>query len=103
AGRAPVPAVLDSVLGELAKATMSKGRGRKGGESDFGAEAWVAVGSRPIDGVGPLPGVYAQLVDATRAALRLVLRGGIADPEQLALERLLLADRRLADATIRRE
>jgi hypothetical protein len=103
AGMARVPAVLDSVLGELAKATVSRRRGRKGGESDIGAEAWVAVGSRPIDGVEHLPGVYADLVDATRAAHRLGLRGWIADPEQLALERLLLADRHLADATIRRE
>jgi DNA-binding PucR family transcriptional regulator len=47
--------------------------------------------------------MYADLVDATRTAHRLGLRGWIPDPEQLALERLLLADRPLADATVRRE
>ena len=39
--------------------------------------AWVAVGSRPIDGVGTLAGTYADLVDATRTAQRLGLRGWI--------------------------
>ena len=63
----------------------------------------MAVGSRPIDGVGSLAGTYADLVDATRTAQRLGLRGWIPDPEQLALERLLLADPQLADATVRRE
>ena len=63
----------------------------------------MAVGSRAIDGVGPLAATYADLVDATRTAQRLGLRGWIPDPEQLALERLLLADRHLADATVRRE
>ena len=47
--------------------------------------------------------MYADLVDATRTAQRLGLRGWIPDPEQLALERLLLANRALADATVRRE
>ena len=63
----------------------------------------MAVGSRAIDGVGSLAATYADLVDATRTAQRLGLRGWIPDPEQLALERLLLADRHLADATVRRE
>ena len=63
----------------------------------------MAVGSRAIDGVGSLAGTYADLVDATRTAHRLDLRGWIPDPEQLALERLLLADAHLADATVRRE
>jgi len=63
----------------------------------------VAVGSRAIDGVGSLAVAFADLVDATRTAWRLGLRGWIAVPEQLALERLLLADPDLADATVRRE
>ena len=63
----------------------------------------MAVGSRPIDGVGTLAATYADLVDATRTAQRLGLRGWIPDPEQLALERLLLADPQLAEATVRRE
>jgi len=37
------------------------------------------------------------------SAGRLGLRGWFSDPEQLALERLLLADRHLAEATVRRE
>jgi DNA-binding PucR family transcriptional regulator len=63
----------------------------------------VAVGSPLIDGVGSLGATYADLVDATRMAERLGRRGWIADPEHLALERLLLADAEFADATVRRE
>ncbi len=65
--------------------------------------AWVAIGSPAIDGVGSLAATYADLVDATRTAERLGRRGWIADPGELALERLLLADPDLADATVRRE
>ena len=63
----------------------------------------MAVGSRVIDGVGSLAGAYADLVDATRTAHRLGLRGWIPEPEQLALERLLLDSPHLAEATVRRE
>jgi hypothetical protein len=98
-----VPAALDTVLGSLAAAAASRGQGRKGARTEVGQAAWVAVGSRAIEGVGLLAGTYADLVDATRTAQRLGLRGWIPDPEQLALERLLLADRHLADATVRRE
>ena len=91
AGLTRVPAVLDSVLGRTEAGTGS------------GEAAWVAVGSRSIEGVGSLAGTYVDLVDATRTAQRLGLRGWIPDPEQLALERLLLADGHLADATVRRE
>ena len=63
----------------------------------------MAVGSQAIDGVSSLAATYADLVDATRTAQRLDLRGWIPDPEQLALERLLLANPDLADATVRRE
>ena len=83
AGLSRIPTVLDGVIS--------------------GQAAWVAVGARDIDGVGSLAGTYADLVDATRTAQRLGLRGWIPDPEQLALERLLLANRALADATVRRE
>ena len=103
AGHARVPAALDSVLGELAKAARSRGRARKGVPAEVMEPAWVAVGSGAIDGVERLAATYADLVDATRVAQRLGLRGWIPDPEQLALERLLLADRHLADATVRRE
>ncbi len=83
AGLSRVPTVLDGVIA--------------------GPGDWVAVGARNIDGIVSLAGVYADLVDATRTAQRLGLRGWIPDPEQLALERLLLANRSLADATVRRE
>jgi DNA-binding PucR family transcriptional regulator len=63
----------------------------------------VAVGSGPIDGVGSLAATYADLVDATRMAERLGRRGWIPDPQRLAVERLLLADRALADAAIQQE
>jgi DNA-binding PucR family transcriptional regulator len=63
----------------------------------------VAVGSEPISGVASLGATYADLVDATRMAERLGRRGWIPDPEDLALERLLLSDPQFADATVRRE
>ena len=103
AGLTRVPAVLDSVLGGIAAAALAKGKARKRASPEADEAAWVAVGSPPIDGVGPLAATYADLVDATRTAQRLGRRGWISDPEQLALERLLLADRPLADATVRRE
>ena len=84
---ARLPATLDSVLGGPAAA----------------GPAWVAVGSGAIDGAGPLPSTYADLVDATRTAQRLGIGGWIPDPDELALERLLLADRDLADAMVRSE
>ena len=103
AGLTRVPSTLDSVLGSLAAAARSRSKARKGSLPEVGRAAWVAVGSRPIDGVGTLAGTYADLVDATRTAQRLGIRGWIPDPEQLALERLLLADPQLAEATVRRE
>jgi hypothetical protein len=103
AGLTRVPAALDSVLAGLAVAVAPSGRRRKEPEIETGRPAWVAVGSEPIQGVGSLAVTWADLVDATRMAQRLDLRGWIPDPEQLALERLLLADEQLADATVRRE
>jgi hypothetical protein len=103
AGRARIPAVLDVVLGGLAAAALATGRAPDPAPIEGAEAAWVAVGSATIDGVGPLAATYADLVDATRTAQRLGLRGWIASPEKLALERLLLADPALADATVRRE
>jgi hypothetical protein len=102
-GLTRVPTVLDTILGGLAAAALSKARVRTGDRTATVQPAWVAVGSGAIDGVGSLGATYADLVDATRTAQRLGLRGWIPEPEQLALERLLLADRDLADATVRRE
>ena len=103
AGLTRVPDALDNVLGNFAAAALSKRKAHKGGLADASQAAWVAVGSRPIEGVGTLASTYTDLVDATRTAQRLGLRGWIPDPEQLALERLLLADPQLAEATVRRE
>ena len=103
AGLSRMPSVLDNVLGGLAAAAGSRARTRKGPLPAAPQVAWVAVGSQPIKGIGSLARTYADLVDATRTATRLGLRGWIPDPEQLALERLLLARRDLADATVRRE
>jgi len=103
AGMARVPNVLDNVLGGLAAAARSKARTPKRAAVETAEAAWVAVGARGVDGVGSLGAAYADLVDATRTAQRLGRRGWIPDPEQLALERLLLADQGFADATVRRE
>ena len=103
AGLTRVPSALDSVLGSLAAAARSRSKVRKGKPPEVVKAAWVAVGSRPIEGVGTLAGTYADVVDATRTAQRLGIRGWIPDPEQLALERLLLADPQLAESTVRRE
>ena len=103
AGLTRVPSVLDAVLGGLA---ASAGPARRRGKAAAPAttpQAWVAVGSDIVDGVAPLAETYADIVDATRTARRLGLRGWIADPERLAVERLLLADSDLADAAVRRE
>jgi PucR C-terminal helix-turn-helix domain len=88
AGQLHVPTVLDTVLDGDGKTVQG---------------AWLAVGSRPIEGVGALAATYADLVDTTRTAHRLGRRGWIAEPEQLALERLLLDNPHLADATALRE
>ena len=81
AGLSRVPSVLDRVLGALATRARPRRRAGVGAAIEAGQVAWVAVGSRAIVGVGPLAGVYADLVDATRTAQRLGLRGWIEDPE----------------------
>jgi hypothetical protein len=103
AGLLRVPSVLENVLGGLAAAATPRPTARKGAKAESRQAAWVAVSSGSIDGIGSLAGTYADLVDATRTAQQLGLRGWIANPEQLALERLLLSNRHLADATVQRE
>ena len=102
AGLARVPTVLDSILRDLAAAAASTSRRRKV-EPSVAPQAWVAVGSEVVDGVAALATTYADIVDATRTARRLGLRGWIPDPQRLAVERLLLSDRALADAAINQE
>ena len=103
AGLNRVPGALDSVLGTLAAGAMARGRTGKRALTEELPPAWVAICAAAVDGIGSLAVTYADLVDATRTAQRLGRRGWIPNPEALALERLLLADRRLADATVRRE
>jgi hypothetical protein len=103
AGLTRVPNILDSVLGGLAAAALSRSRRGETAPTEAAQPAWVAVGSPAIDGVGSLAAIYADLIDATRTAQRLRLRGWISDPQELALERLLLVDRDLADATVQGE
>jgi DNA-binding PucR family transcriptional regulator len=102
AGLSHVPTVLDTVLGGIAAANLSRAGIGSEGVAEAG-KAWVAVGSQAVADVSSLAGRYADLVAATRTAQGLDLRGWIPDPEQLALERLLLDNPRLADATVRRE
>jgi hypothetical protein len=105
AGLARVPAVLDSILGGLAAAAApaAPASRRRTPATAPAPQAWVAVGSEVVEGVTTLATTYADIVDATRTARRLGLRGWIPDPERLAVERLLLADRALADAAIHQE
>ena len=94
---------IDSVLGGLAAAARARAAKDRGPSAAAPQPAWVAVCARGVDGIGSLAVTYGDLVDATRTAQRLGRRGWIADPGALALERLLLADPRLAEAIVRRE
>ena len=104
AGLSRIPTALDSVFGGLAATTSTARRARPRPRR---RAAVAGVGRRRIAGDRRRrrrwPPRYADIVDATRTAQRLGLRGWIADPERLAVERLLLADRDLADAAVRRE
>ncbi len=61
------------------------------------------MGSPVLDGVTSLAPAYADLLDATRTALDIGIRGWLTDPGALAVERLLLASRELGDAVVARE
>src|SRR3954452_1466894 len=103
AGLSRLPSVLDNVLGGSTAAEEPRARPRRGARVAERQASWLAVASGSLDGVGSLAGAYADLVDAPRTAQQLGRRGWIADPEPLALERLLLGNRNLADAAVRRE
>ena len=64
---------------------------------------WIAVGSGPIDGVDGLSLALAGLVETLRAAERLGQPGWIEDPDDLAVERLLLLDESLLQRVVDRE
>jgi DNA-binding PucR family transcriptional regulator len=69
---------------------------------EAGAEA-TAVLSPPTAGVERLAPAMARLFEALRTALRLGRRGWIEDPDDLAVERLLLADDALLATVVARE
>jgi hypothetical protein len=95
-GTGRIAVALNTVLGGP---TAAGSRGAGGAP----LSAWVAVGSAAIEGVDDLGAALADLVDATRTAEGIGLRGWIADPGDLAVERLLLAHRELGDAAVDRE
>jgi hypothetical protein len=74
-----------------------------GAPGPAGEPSWFAIGSAPVDGVGPLAGVLLDLLDAARTAGRIGRRGWVDDPEALAVERLLLASRELGTSAVERE
>jgi hypothetical protein len=93
-GGARIEATLDAALG----GPTGAGAARRPARS-----AWVAVASPVIEGAEALAGMLAELVDAVRTAEVVGLRGLIADPGQLAVERLLLAHRDLGEAAVEHE
>jgi hypothetical protein len=64
---------------------------------------WTAVSSRPVEGVDALSPALAHLMDTLRAADRMSRTGWIEDPDDLAVERLLLLDESVLEAVVRRE
>ena len=111
AGFGRMAAALDAVLGGPGQARRT-GTARRPGSARSAASApaaesaesaWVAVASREVDGVAPLAGVLADLVDATRTADQVGRRGWVPDPASLAIERLLLENRDLGDAAVGHE
>ena len=74
---------------------------RTGLESSDGE--WTAVQSGSVAGVESLAPALARLVDTLRTAHRLGHRGWIEHPDDLAVERLLLADDALLATVVQRE
>ena len=67
------------------------------------APGWIAVAGRPVQGIEDLPASVAHLIETLRAAGRLSRTGWIDDPDDLAVERLLLHDDGLLRAVVVRE
>jgi hypothetical protein len=67
------------------------------------ARGWVAVASRRVDGIDELPASVAHVIDTLRTAGRMSRTGWIDDPDDLAVERLLLLDETLLRAVVERE
>lgn len=98
-GRIVVLAGDETLLARRVPEAVARVLGGDGSE----ASPWVAVGSAPVDGVGPLAAVLVDLLDALRTAEVIGRHGWIAGPESLAVERLLLASRELGEAAVDRE
>jgi hypothetical protein len=96
-GFARLKASLDATLGG-----PSGGRARAGGRR-LPEPAWVAVGTPLAAGSGTLAALLADAVDAIRTAEEVGLRGWVPDPAHIAVERLLLAQRDLAQAAVDHE
>ena len=67
------------------------------------ATEWTAIQSAPVAGVESLAPALARLVDTLRTAHRLGHRGWVEHPDDLAVERLLLADDALLATVVERE
>jgi hypothetical protein len=89
---------LPDAIGRVVEAARWDGPSRPGS-----TPSWVAVGSAPVAGIGPLAAVLLDLLDAARTADLIGRRGWIDDPEALAVERLLLASRELGASAVERE
>ena len=96
-GFARITAALDTTLGGPAATGPGAAEVRRR------PSAWVAVGSPVVDGAEALAATLSDVIDAARTAEDVGLRGWIADPGHLAVERLLLAQRDLGEAAIAHE
>jgi hypothetical protein len=67
------------------------------------ATEWTAIQSAPVAGVESLAPALGRLVDTLRTAHRLGHRGWVEHPDDLAVERLLLADDTLLATVVERE
>jgi hypothetical protein len=100
-----ITAALDGTLGpHSASGAGTSGRVEAGAAGrHLKPSAWVAVGSPVVESVEAIGGVLADVVDAVRTAEDVGLRGWIPDPDHLAVERLLLAQRDLGEAAVAHE
>ena len=73
------------------------------GLADVAGDAWTAVVSPSVAGVQGLAPALARLLETLRTAGRLAHRGWIEHPDDLAVERLMLADDVLLATIVDRE
>ncbi len=87
----------------LAKASWSGIARLRDGLAEVAGPETTAVLSPPTAGVERLAPAMARLFETLRTAIRLDRRGWIDDPDDLAVERLLLADDALLSTVVDRE